>query len=391
MPAPTRCGSPPVDAAIAAADRVRASPRAPRGVESANHAALRARDAGAPLVESVALDCLCARHLEHSDLADALDALRRRGEVLETLPLDASTGFQFNDFLLMASEVHLAAGNLALAAHYADTLAGLACYHEQDHLAVARRIKVDAMSGHLEAATARGDRFLAAWERAGRPSPAPSTPPPTRWPWCTACSATSAAVADGQTSPARSCGDPALLEGCATGWAPTLDALVFLHRDRPDLAVERLSADIDDPDIWAGFTAPLGGRGTPPCGPKQPSSATTPTPRPGCNGASPPPARTRSPPPSSNAPATSLTATYDTLPTHARTFAELGCVYQQRRTETLREDPALPVLADRPHARSSRGSGGAPLPAANDPFDPMPMSRDHRAHHRDVEIGTPAP
>ena len=130
---------------------------------------LCARDAGAPLVESVALDCLCARHLEHFDLANALDALRRRGEVLETLPLDASTGFQFNDFLLMASEVHLAAGNLALAAHYADTLAGLACYREQDHLAVARRIKVDAMSGHLEAATARGDRFLAAWERAGRP------------------------------------------------------------------------------------------------------------------------------------------------------------------------------------------------------------------------------
>ena len=162
-------GSPPVDAAIAAATECGLPATRHETVESASRAITSARDAGMPLVESVALDCLCARHLEHFDLANALDALRRRGEVLQMLPLDPSTGFQFNDFLLMASEVHLAAGNLALSAHHADTLAGLACYREQDHLAVARRIKVDAVSGHLEAAVARGDRFLAAWERAGRP------------------------------------------------------------------------------------------------------------------------------------------------------------------------------------------------------------------------------
>ena len=69
----------------------------------------------------------------------------------------------------MASEVHLAAGHLRSAAEYADRLGGLACYRDYPHPAIARRIKVDALAGDLEAAVARGDRFLAAWERAGRP------------------------------------------------------------------------------------------------------------------------------------------------------------------------------------------------------------------------------
>jgi hypothetical protein len=37
------------------------------------------------------------------------------------------------------------------------------------HPALARRIKVDAMSGDFEEAVERGERFLSAWERAGRP------------------------------------------------------------------------------------------------------------------------------------------------------------------------------------------------------------------------------
>ena len=81
----------------------------------------------AALVESAALDRICSYHLAHADLAKALDVVRRRGDVLGTVQLDALSGFQFNDCLLMASEIHVAAGNLALAAEYADTLAQLAC------------------------------------------------------------------------------------------------------------------------------------------------------------------------------------------------------------------------------------------------------------------------
>ena len=68
----------------------------------------------------------------------------------------------------MGSEVHLAAGDLRLAAEYAERLAELVCYREQEHPALARRIKVDALAGDLAAAVARGDRFLVAWDRAGR-------------------------------------------------------------------------------------------------------------------------------------------------------------------------------------------------------------------------------
>ena len=128
-----------------------------------------AHDADAPLVESVALDQLCGVSLARGDLTAAIEGVRRRGQVLDALPLDASTAYQFNDYLLMAAEIHLAAGNLTEAGRYADRLAGLATYREQSHLATSRRIKVDAMAGDLDRAAEQGERFLAAWERAGRP------------------------------------------------------------------------------------------------------------------------------------------------------------------------------------------------------------------------------
>jgi hypothetical protein len=39
------------------------------------------------------------------------------------------------------------------------------------------------------------------------------------------------------------------LAGCVTGWAPVFDALLALHRDDPGAALDRLSADPDDP-VW---------------------------------------------------------------------------------------------------------------------------------------------
>jgi len=40
------------------------------------------------------------------------------------------------------------------------------------------------------------------------------------------------------------------LAGCTTGWAPSFDALLALHRDDPGAAVDRLSADLDDAQVW---------------------------------------------------------------------------------------------------------------------------------------------
>jgi predicted ATPase/DNA-binding CsgD family transcriptional regulator len=329
------CGSPSADAAIAAAATTGSPFAHPDTIGVAERAARCARDAGAPLAASAALDHLSVSHLTRADLAKALETLGRRGEVLEPLPLDASTGFQFNDYLLMASEVHLAAGNLAEAARYADTLAGLACYREQDHLAVARRIKVDAMAGHVAAAVARGDRFRIAWERAGRPIAGNLG--------VTAYTMAMVHGLLGDESGRREwsditntlLGDPRFLQGCFTGWVPTLDALVALDRDQPDLAVELLSADIDGPDPWAGFVSMLWRPWYAALWAEaavltdHPDAATR---------------LQRSVAATSENPIASTIVdrardlahgVYDNFPAHARTFGGLGCVYQQRRTETL--------------------------------------------------------
>jgi hypothetical protein len=327
----------PANAVIAAATVGGLPPAHADTVESAARAATCAHDAGAALAESVALDSLSACYLTHSDLANTLETLRRRGEVLERLPLDASSGFQFNDYLLMASEVHLAAGNLAQAAHYADTLAGLACYREQDHLALARRIKVDAIAGHLDAALASGDRFLAAWERAGRPIA--GTLNTTTY----AMAMVHGLVGD---EPGRRrwvditvalTGDPARVEGCVTGWAPTLDALVALDRDQPELAMERLAVDIDDPDTWEQWFAALWR----PWYAALWAEAAVLTNHPDTD------ARLQRSVAATteNEIATTILhrcrdiadGNYEALNTHAETFGELGCVYQQRRTERLLE------------------------------------------------------
>jgi hypothetical protein len=250
-------GSSVAAAAVATATVSRLPDTRPDVVDLTTQAVVLAHDAGAPLLASAALDRLCAYHVAHGELANALAVLRRRGDALSALPVDASTGFQFNDYLLMASETHLAAGNLALAAQFADTLGALACYREQGYPAIARRIKVDAIAGNLESAAARGERFLLAWERAGRPVASTLSTTayamtmvhdllddqPRRRQWLEVSGVLSK--------------DPARLLGCATGWAPTFDAIAALDRDRPELALERLAADIDDQAVWNNWSAAL--------------------------------------------------------------------------------------------------------------------------------------
>jgi hypothetical protein len=47
--------------------------------------------------------------------------------------------------------------------------------------------------------------------------------------------------------------DEQRLAGCATGWAPTFDALLALHRDDPAMALERLTADVEDAEVWGSW------------------------------------------------------------------------------------------------------------------------------------------
>ncbi len=307
----------------------------PRTPELVARAITGAREAGRPLVESLAHDRLCVYHLQRGEYPSAIEACRLRGAVLDRVDLDASSAFQFNDHLLMASGVHLAAGHLREAAFYADRLAELDCYRDYPHPALARRIKVDAMAGDFDAAVARGEQFLDAWQRAGRPVSATMN-----------VSAYAMAMVHGmlgdETRRAAWVDVAMLLTPeprrsmvFARAWAMTLDALLALDRGDTGTALARLNADIDDPDVWDLFVSCMWRpwyaalwaeaavlAGHPEAAPRLLRAA----------------AATRD----NEIAATIVKRATDLLHgkrkamrAHARVFDRLGCDYQRRRTEVL--------------------------------------------------------
>jgi predicted ATPase/DNA-binding CsgD family transcriptional regulator len=213
--------------------------------------------AGLPVVASAALDRVCASLLPRGDYAGALAAVKARGALMDSQSLSAATAYAFNDYLLMGCEVSLAAGDLHGARGYAKRLEALPCYRDYVHPALARRFQVDVLTGDLSGAVERGERFLASWERAGRHRAS-----------TLAVGAYAVALVHGLL------GDEAqreiwlavterLLDGAVTravqptiGWAPTLDAWLLLHRDRPDEALTLLSADPGDA-MWNRSTTSL--------------------------------------------------------------------------------------------------------------------------------------
>ena len=156
-------GSPVVEAAIAVAGfgAVPALGDARRAVELAE-------GAGDAVLHSIALDMLTAATVVH-DIAEAVRVARRRLGLLDTLPVGPLSGFELGDGQLTAAEVDLAAGDLAGAAAHAEALAGLPFYRDEDHVAMSRRLLVDALAGHLDDVVRTGERFRTGWERAGRP------------------------------------------------------------------------------------------------------------------------------------------------------------------------------------------------------------------------------
>ncbi|MGH3481950.1 MAG: ATP-binding protein [Nocardioidaceae bacterium] len=246
-------GRPVADATVALAISLGLADDDPQLPALATSVIVRAREAGRPLMESVALDVLCGFYLARGELTEALRQIARRGDVLDGVDLDAVTAYHFNDFLLMGSEVCLAVGDLPSAAEYADRLSALACYRDYPHPALARRLKVDAMAGDLEAAVTRGEEFLAAWERAGCPVSGTLN--------ITAYIMTMVhGLLGNDVNREQWIGitraltvDPRRLATWEAGWAPafaTFDALVHLERQDPESAVARLSADVDDHDVW---------------------------------------------------------------------------------------------------------------------------------------------
>jgi predicted ATPase/DNA-binding CsgD family transcriptional regulator len=208
-----------------------------------------AERAGDAIVHSSALDLLAAVNLVNDDIAEAVRTARDRLQLLETLAVSPISGFELADGFLMASEVDLAAGDLAGVAAQAETAARLPFYRGEDHLATCRRLLVDALAGHFDDALGAGERFRIAWERAGRPVARVLA----RGAYAVAMVHGMRGDDDRREAWIRLTIDLGVdseqLAGSALGWPPVFDSLLALHRNDPAAAVRRLTADIDDPEL----------------------------------------------------------------------------------------------------------------------------------------------
>jgi hypothetical protein len=200
-------------------------------------------------VHSIALDWLTSANLADDDVAEAMRIARRRLELLDTLLVGPLTGFEFADGYLMAAEVDLAAGDLPGAAAHADALADLPFYRDEDHLAMSRRLLVDALAGHFDDVVRTGERFRVSWERAGRPV----APNLARAPYAVAMVYGMRGDDERRAAWVRLTidlsADPERLAGCQRGWPPVFDGMLALDRNDPVAAMRRIAVDIDDPEL----------------------------------------------------------------------------------------------------------------------------------------------
>ncbi|GAA3588964.1 ATP-binding protein [Kribbella ginsengisoli] len=227
------------------------------GLEPARDAVTVAYSAGDGIARSAALDLLCSVHLARHELNEAIEIHRKRKEVVDQLAVGPDSGYELSDYHKMASDMELAAGDLVAARAHAEAHARLQFHGGEDHLAVARQLRVDALSGSFDAVVVNSTRFRRGWERAGRPAAAnlgPSTyavamvhgilgdeQQHAEWSWLTS-----------------EIGVPAdELNSCTTGWAPVFDAMLALHSGKAEIAFKRLCASPGDVDVWRHWSSGL--------------------------------------------------------------------------------------------------------------------------------------
>jgi predicted ATPase/DNA-binding CsgD family transcriptional regulator len=224
-------------------------------VGDARRTAELAERAGDGVLHSIALDQLTLACLVDDDIAGAMLVARRRLEVLDTLAIGPLAGFEHADGRLMAAEVDLAAGDLTGAAAHAAALAGLPFFRDEDHLAMSRRLLVDALAGRFDDVVRVGERFRVSWERAGRPVASNLA----RAPYAVAMVHGLRGDDEQRAAWVRMAIDLGVtvegLAGSQLGWPAVFDGLLALHRDDPAGALRRLAGDIDDPELFRAFAS----------------------------------------------------------------------------------------------------------------------------------------
>ncbi|MDQ2749827.1 MAG: LuxR C-terminal-related transcriptional regulator [Actinomycetota bacterium] len=141
----------------------------PATVEAVGRALRLARRIDDPLIESAALDQLTAVQLAGGEVRAAAASAARRTELLAAIPVTAATAMEFFDGFGMAADCAVAAGDLLTARHMAEQLHDLPFHREEGHLATARLLVVTVLAGDWAEAIGLADRFREGWERAGQP------------------------------------------------------------------------------------------------------------------------------------------------------------------------------------------------------------------------------
>jgi predicted ATPase/DNA-binding CsgD family transcriptional regulator len=245
-------GSPAAETAVLVARAFAASEVDPVAVATAIRAVASAREVGDPMLISMALDALTGCHLALGDIPAALADVDERIAVLSQVRPTARLGLEISDAYSMSSEVLLAVGDFAGARERADTNARMPFHVEGGHLAISRRLKVDALAGDIEQALADAEKFRRGWTRSGRPV----TPN-------LAGGAYAVALVHGLRGDAEARAewlaitvdlgaDSVRMEGCSAAWAPSFDAILALHEGHAGDAVAAMTLHPADLNTWDG-------------------------------------------------------------------------------------------------------------------------------------------
>lgn len=230
------------------AEACNSSPADPVTAELIERALTLARRVDDPLIQSAVFDQLTTVQLVRGDVGGAAASALHRTELLAPMPVTAASAVELFDALGMACNCAIAAGDLRAARAHAERLRDLPFYREEGHLATRRLIVVTALVGDWDETVTLAQRFREGWERAGRPRAGNLSGPAyavatvhglrgdddARAEWLD--------IVDALRTP----GSRAELHRCGE----VFDALLLLHRGRPQQAVQVLDTPPEDFNHW---------------------------------------------------------------------------------------------------------------------------------------------
>ena len=216
----------------------------------AEHAIAVARAVGDLRLESAALDQLTVVQLERGQLLEAAATSSRRLDLLVG-PDSIRAAFEMSDALHMAALTSIGAGDVPNARRYAQRRRELPFHREDDYLVVNWLLVLGALTGHWDQVIALSEHFRLGWERAGRlPLRGFASVPAAAGMVCGLQGDDAGRSAWLEIfGHMRQVG--ADLPGSRTGYAPTFEAILLLHRGQAADAAAALDEDPGALTVWS--------------------------------------------------------------------------------------------------------------------------------------------